>query len=55
MQKEMNASNKNQTWELVPRPKGVTPIGCRWIFNLKYKTDGTLDMYKARLVTKGYT
>ena len=55
MQEEMNALNKNQTWELVPRPKGITPVGCRWIFNLKYKADGTLERYKARLVAKGYT
>lgn len=44
MLEEMRALNKNQTWELVPRPKGVTPVGCRWIFNLKYKADGTLEV-----------
>jgi len=42
-------------WELVPRPKGITPVGCRWIFNLKYKVDETLERYKAGLVAKGYT
>ena len=55
MQEEINALNKNQTWELVPRPKGITLVGCKWIFNLKYKVDGTLERYKARLVVKGYT
>ena len=55
MLEEMKALNKNQTWDIVSRPKGVKPVGCRWIVNLKYKADGTLEMYKAQLVAKGYT
>ena len=55
MLKEMRALKKCHTWELVPRPQGVASIGCRWILNVKYKADGTLERYKARLVTKGYT
>lgn len=30
-------------------------MGCRWIFNLKYKADGTLERYQTMLVAKGYT
>jgi len=30
-------------------------VGCRWIFTIKHKVDGTIDRYKARLVAKGYT
>lgn len=55
MLEETRALHKNQTWELVPQPKGIRPIGCRWIFNLKYKADDTLERYKTRLVAKGYT
>ncbi|CAA6668776.1 unnamed protein product [Spirodela intermedia] len=29
-------------------------IGCRWIFKLKLKHDGSIDRYKTRLVVKGY-
>nr|GEX83123.1 putative reverse transcriptase, RNA-dependent DNA polymerase [Tanacetum cinerariifolium] len=29
--------------------------GCRWIFTINYKPDGTIERYKARLVAKGYT
>ena len=36
-------------------PKGKHPVECRWIYTIKYKSDGSLDRYKARLVTKGYT
>jgi len=42
MQEEMKALEKNNTWDLVPRPKGVGLVGCIWVFNLKYNVDGTL-------------
>ena len=31
------------------------PIGCKWIYKLKFKVDGSIDKYKARLVAKGYS
>jgi len=36
-------------------PKGKKHVGCKWVFTLKYKADGTLEKYKARLVAKGFT
>ena len=30
-------------------------MSCRWVFNLKCKSDGSLDRHKARLVARGYT
>ncbi|KAL0411279.1 UNVERIFIED_CONTAM: putative mitochondrial protein [Sesamum latifolium] len=54
MQTELDAMHKNNTWDLTPLPKGQKAIGCRWIFKLKLKADGTVDKYKARLVAKGY-
>ncbi|KAH9303821.1 hypothetical protein KI387_008225, partial [Taxus chinensis] len=44
---------KNNNWQLVDIPLGNKPIGCRWIFKTKYKENGTMDKYKARLVVKG--
>jgi len=55
MNEEMSALEKNQTWEIVDRPLDKKSVGCKWVFSLKYKSDGTLDCYKARLVAKGYT
>lgn len=52
---EINSLIENDTWELVPLPKGRKPIGTKWVFKRKYKADGTLDRYKARLVCTGYT
>ena len=35
---------------MVDLPPGGTPLGCKWIFNRKMKTDGSIDKYKATLV-----
>ncbi|XP_071686825.1 uncharacterized protein [Rutidosis leptorrhynchoides] len=52
---EMKALNDNDTWEKCVIPQGKKPVGCRWVFTIKYKPDGTIERYKARLVAKGYT
>ena len=36
-------------------PPGKHTIGCRWVYTIKYKQDGSVDHYKARLVAKWYT
>lgn len=51
----MDAICTNQTWDLVPPPSGVNIIGSRWVFHTKYKVDGSIDQYKARLVVQGFT
>ncbi|WJZ94687.1 hypothetical protein VitviT2T_013525 [Vitis vinifera] len=55
MNEEMKSLQKNETWELVKCPPGKKPVGCRWIYNVKYKADGSIERFKARLVVKGYT
>ena len=52
---EMSALQKNDTWQLVSLPDGKKTVGCKWVFTIKYKADGSIDRYKARLVAKGYT
>ena len=54
MDDEYNALLRNQTWELVA-PTSRKPIGCKWVFRIKRKPDGSVDKYKARLVAKGFS
>lgn len=55
MTAELTAMENNQTWSVVPLPEGKHSIGCKWIFKIKHKADGSIERYKARLVAKGYT
>lgn len=55
MREEMDALEKNRTWEIVDKPKEKNLVGCKWVFTLKIKVDGSLERYKARLAAKGYT
>jgi hypothetical protein len=52
---EMDSIMSNGTWEVVERPYGCKPVGCKWVLKKKLRPDGTIDKYKARLVAKGYT
>ncbi|CAL9019450.1 unnamed protein product [Prunus brigantina] len=49
---EMEALQKNNTWDIVDLPKRMKPVGCKWVFTVKYNADGTVERYKARLVAK---
>jgi transposase InsO family protein len=55
MNEEMKSLIKNNTWELVDCPPGKKTVGCRWVYTVKFKADGTIERFKARLVAKGYT
>ncbi|KAK1408324.1 hypothetical protein QVD17_39996 [Tagetes erecta] len=55
MNKEMEALNRNNTWELVDLPPDRKPIGCKWVFKIKHDPSGEISRYKARLVAKGYS
>ncbi|KAE8710030.1 hypothetical protein F3Y22_tig00110328pilonHSYRG01140 [Hibiscus syriacus] len=52
---EYNALMKNDTWELKPLPPTRKAVGCKWLFKVKKKPDGSVDRFKARLVAKGYS
>jgi hypothetical protein len=45
---------KTHTWNLINLPRSKSAIGCKWVYKIKTKSDGTIEQYKARLVAKGY-
>ena len=51
----MRALDENNTWTLECLPPGKNPIGCKWVYKIKFKACGQIEKYKARLVAKGYT
>jgi hypothetical protein len=54
MDEELDQIEKNDNWELVPRPKNKNVIGTKWVFRNKLNEDGQVTRNKARLVCKGY-
>nr|XP_016472424.1 PREDICTED: uncharacterized mitochondrial protein AtMg00820-like [Nicotiana tabacum] len=54
MKGELSTLEENKTWIITPLPLGKKAIGCKCIYKIKYKANGTVERYKARLVAKGY-
>jgi histone deacetylase 1/2 len=54
MEEEYSALIRNKTWHLVPPKQGMNLIGCKWVYKIKKKADGSIERYKVRLVAKGY-
>ena len=55
MDEEIQALNKNKTWEIVDRPPNARPVKNKWVFKVKLDSQGRIERYKARLVAKGFT
>ena len=55
MDEEIDAIEKNQTWELVSLPQGKDVIEVKQIYKTKLNANGNVKKYKARLVAKGYS
>jgi hypothetical protein len=54
MNEELDQIEKNDTWELVPRPKDKNVIDTKWVYMNKLNEDGKVTRNKSRLVCKGY-
>jgi hypothetical protein len=54
MNDEYQALMDNKTWHLVLPSSTRNIIDCKWVYRIKKNADGTIDMYKAYLVAKGF-
>lgn len=53
MAEEFNALLRNGTWDLVPRSHDMNIVGCKGIYQVKRKANGSLERFKAKLVARG--
>jgi len=54
MDEEIEAIEKNYTWDLVDFPKDKNIVGVKWVYKTKLNEKGEIDIFKARLVAKGF-
>ena len=43
MSDEYNALKCNGTWTLIPRHPSMNIVGCKWVFHIKRRADGSID------------
>src|SRR4051812_49699814 len=55
MLEELQALKKNDTWNVVSLLPGKRAVRYKWVFTVKQTPEGKVDMYKTRLVAKGYS
>ena len=57
MQKEIDACQEQNTWNLVERfrlPEGANVIPVKWVYKIKTDENGVVSKYKARITPKGF-
>jgi hypothetical protein len=54
MNEELDHIEKNETWDLVPRPKDKNVIGMKWVLRNNLNGDGKVVRNKSIIVCKGY-
>ena len=53
MLEDITALEDNETWAIKDLSPGKKPINSKWIYKVKYKSDGTIEQLKARLLVQG--
>lgn len=55
MEAKLEALQANDTWVITDRPPHKNSVGCKWFYKIKFKVDGSIQRFKARLVANGCT
>jgi hypothetical protein len=55
MNEEYRSLMENDTWDLVPLPKGRKLVRCKWVYRTKCASNRSVERHKARLVAKGFS
>ena len=53
--KEIDVLEQNHTWTLENFPPSKKPIPSKWVYGIKYNSDGTVERFKTHLVIKEIT
>jgi hypothetical protein len=55
MNEEYRSLMANDTWDLIPLPKGRKLVRCKWVYKTKYASDGSVERHKAQLFAKSFS
>jgi len=55
MDEEIEAIEKNDTWDFIYFLKDQNIIGVKWVYKTKLNEKGEIERFKARLVSKGFS
>jgi len=53
MKSEIHALETNETWTVTQLPPGKKALGCKWVYKIKHKYDGSVERFTTRLVILG--
>ena len=55
MVEEYDSIMRNEVWEVVLRREGKSMVTSRWIYKVKYATDGKIEKHMAWFVARGFS
>lgn len=53
MKAKIEALESNGTWTIKDLSLRKEAIRCKWVYRIKYKSDGTIEHFKAHLIVLG--
>ena len=46
---------KNDVWEVVSRPENKFVVTSKWLYKIKYGSNGSAENFKARFIARGFS